>query len=102
MPTNSSLRVDILDDDFEFSLADLCRCSCVQAETIIEMVEEGMLTPTGVAPAEWRFTGTALERVVITLNLQHDLHVNLAGAALALDLLEEIKMLRSQLSQFDR
>jgi len=43
----------------EFSLADLCKCCTVQAETIIEMVEEGMLSPTGESPSEWRFKGSA-------------------------------------------
>ena len=89
--------VDILDDSFEFSLLDLCRCCSVQAETIIEMVDEGMLTPRGMVPAEWRFTGTALRRVEITLNLQRDLGVNLQGAALALELLEELEHLRARI-----
>jgi len=97
MPEKKYLTVDVLDDNYELSLADLCRCCSVQADTIIAMVEEGMLSPAGLSPTDWRFSGTALHHVEITLNLQRDLHVNLAGAALALELLEEIEELRCRL-----
>ena len=92
-----SMQIEIIDEYFEFTLADLCRCCTVQAETIIDMVEEGVLSPVGSSPTEWRFTGTAQRHVEITLHLQRDLRVNLPGAALALELIEEIEQLRRQL-----
>lgn len=92
------MQIEILDEHFEFTLADLCQCCSVQTETIIEMVEEGMLSPVGSSPAEWRFTGTAQRHVEITLHLQKDLRVNLPGAALALELMEEIDRLHRQLN----
>jgi chaperone modulatory protein CbpM len=91
------MHIEIIDEYFEFTLADLCQCCTVQAETIIDMVEEGMLTPAGKSPSDWRFAGTAQRQVEITLHLQRDLRVNLPGAALALELMEEIEMLRSKL-----
>ena len=95
--SNHSMQIEIIDEYFEFTLADLCQCCTVQAETIIDMVEEGMLTPSGKTPSDWRFTGTAQRQVEITLHLQRDLRVNLPGAALALELMEEIERLRSQI-----
>ena len=95
--SKKSIQIEILDENFEFTLADLCQCCTVQAETIIDMVEEGMLSPVGSSPSDWRFTGTAQRHVEITLHLQRDLRVNLPGAALALELIEEIEMLRSKL-----
>jgi chaperone modulatory protein CbpM len=95
--TEKSAHIEIIDENFEFSLADLCKCCTVQAETIIEMVEEGMLSPTGESPSEWRFKGTAQRYVEITLHLQRDLRVNLPGAALALELIEENERLRHKL-----
>ena len=91
------MQIEILDEHFEFSLAELCQCCTVQAETIIAMVEEGMLSPVGSSPTEWRFTGTAQRHVEITLHLQKDLRVNLPGAALALELMQEIEHLQRQL-----
>jgi chaperone modulatory protein CbpM len=95
--SKNSIQIEILDEYFEFSLADLCQCCTVQAETIIDMVEEGMLSPVGSSPSDWRFSGTAQRHVEITLHLQRDLRVNLPGAALALELMKEIEQLRSQL-----
>jgi len=44
----------------------------------------------------WRFSGAAGSRP-FCLRLQRDLGVNLAGIALALDLMEELKSLRTQM-----
>ena len=95
--SKKSMQIEILDEFFDFSLAELCQCCTVQAETIIDMVEEGLLSPSGSSPADWRFSGTAQRHVEITLHLQRDLRVNLPGAALALELIEEIESLRNQL-----
>ncbi|MBC8379409.1 MAG: MerR family transcriptional regulator, partial [Planctomycetes bacterium] len=45
----------------------------------------------------WRFSGSSLVRVRSAQRLQRDLGVNLAGIALALDLIEELDNLRTQL-----
>jgi chaperone modulatory protein CbpM len=90
----------VLDDNTLLNLRELCRLCGVNAEQIITMVEEGVVEPRhGATPAEWRFGGTCVKRVQITLHLQRDLQVNLAGAALVLDLLEELQELR-QLYQY--
>ncbi len=96
--SSKSIKIEIIDERFEFTLADLCQCCTVQAETIIDMVEEGMLSPAGSSPADWRFSGTSQRAVEITLHLQRDLRVNLPGAALALELIEEIEMLQRKLN----
>ncbi|MBP7516279.1 MAG: MerR family transcriptional regulator [Desulfobulbus sp.] len=84
----------ILNEDTRCTLADLCRLCGVPAEVIHEMVEEGLLTPEGLSPGDWRFTCVAIKRVQTAVRLQHDLRVNLPGCALALDLLEELEELR--------
>jgi chaperone modulatory protein CbpM len=56
----------------------------------------------GGEPAEWRFVGVSLHRVRITRNLQRDLGVNTPGAALALELLEELEELRTQLRRLEK
>jgi chaperone modulatory protein CbpM len=61
------------------------------------MVNEGVLIPEGPTPETWRFSAVAIKRIQVTRRLQNDLQVNLAGAALALDLLDEIDELRSRL-----
>lgn len=89
----------VLDETIEFSLGELCRCCGVSAETVIEMVDEGLLDPLGYGPEDWRFRGPALRRAQAALRLTHDLRVNYAGAALALELLDELEDLRRRLRQ---
>ncbi len=86
----------LLDERTVFTLHELCRVCGVHAELVIEMVEEGVLEPRGGAPVEWRFSGSAVTRAQKALTLSRDLRVNWPGAALALDLLEEIERLRRE------
>lgn len=95
------LRGDLLDEDVEMTLAQLCRACELSEAQIIELVEQGIIDPLGPEPAEWRFVSVSLRRVRITRNLQRDLGVNAPGAALALELLEEIEELRARLRRLD-
>lgn len=87
----------ILEEQTRLTLADICRACATPAESIIALVEEGVLAPAGEEPQRWRFTGVHMRRARVALRLQSDLGVNLAGAALALQLLEEIDELRARL-----
>jgi chaperone modulatory protein CbpM len=87
----------ILEDQTELTLGDICRACGAETPLIVEMVDEGVLAPSGEAPAQWRFTGVHIQRARTALSLQRDLGVNLAGAALAIQLIEELESLRAQL-----
>jgi len=95
------LRGDLLDEDVEMTLAQLCRACELSEAQIIELVEQGIIDPLGPEPAEWRFVSISLRRVRITRNLQRDLGVNAPGAALALELLEQIEELRARLRRLE-
>ena len=91
----------LLDDEVSLSLGELCRVCTVHAEWIIELVDEGILEPHGPDAAHWRFSGPSLVRALRTRRLQQDLGINLAGAALVLDLLDEIENLHARLRVLD-
>ncbi len=91
----------LIDEQTELSLNDLCKACSSSAEWIIELVEQGALEPIGQMQTHWRFSGSSLARARTAKRLQHDLGVNLAGIALALDLLEKIETLESRLCQFE-
>ena len=93
----STLSVELIDEQAIFTLAELCRCFGIEAEFIEELVEQGILEPVGRQGRHWYFPSSSLRRTRITLHLQRDLGVNLAGAALALDLLERIEELDARL-----
>ena len=83
-----------LDDSVEFTLSELCSVCHLSEEIVVEIVAEGIVEPVGGAPNQWRFSGVALTRVQRVVRLQEDFGVNLPGAALALELLEEVERLR--------
>jgi chaperone modulatory protein CbpM len=84
------------------TLDDLCRACAVQTEFVLTLLEEGVAQPAeGEAAATWRFSEVQVHRVTVAWRLQRDLGVNPAGAALALQLLDEVETLRAQLAGLD-
>lgn len=92
----------VVDEHMEISLGEVCRVCSVHAEWIATLVEEGIVEPEGGEPAQWRFTGAHLRSVQTVLRLQRDLGINLAGAALALELIDEVEALRARLAALER
>lgn len=93
------VSVMVLEEQTGLTLADLCRACTTQGDVIIALVEEGVLSPIGQAPEYWRFTGVHMHRAAVAVRLQRDLGINLAGAALALHLMDEMETLRAQLQR---
>lgn len=89
----------VMEDQTDVTMADLCRACAAQSDMIIELVHEGVLRPEGQQPDAWRFTGVHIHRARVAVRLQRDLGVNLAGAALALQLMDELDALRAQLQR---
>lgn len=87
----------VLDEQTELTLVDLCGACAVEVESIVALVEEGVLEPSGGEQLQWRFTGVQLRRATVALRLQSELGINPAGVALALQLLDEIAVLRARL-----
>jgi chaperone modulatory protein CbpM len=99
MSTNSPVPLHgvIVEEDIHLTLIDLCQACRTKEVSIMEWVREGVLEPSGSTPADWRFSGRSLRRARQALRLSHDLEVNVAGVALALDLMDEIAALRARL-----
>lgn len=91
----------VIDVHGEFSLAELSHVCGAPAEWIVELVDEGILEPVDLASRSWRFSGVSMLRARTVQRLQRDLGVNLAGAALALQLLDEVERLRRRLRRFE-
>lgn len=95
------LTGSVLDEQIEVSITEVCQACSSSTEWVIELVNEGVLEPAGLEPAQWRFTGTSLIRARTARRLQHDLKINLAGVALALELMDEIQSMRERLRRFE-
>ena len=95
-PIDQALYGAIFEESAVLTVKDLSRMCAVDERHIVEFVEEGVLEVAETAP-EWHFTGAALRRTRLALRLERDLELNLAGVALALELIEELQRLRRQL-----
>jgi len=86
------------------TLAELSRGCALPAEQILSMVEYGIIEP--LEPyrncTQWQFSVSCVTRLQTATRLQRDLEINLAGAALALDLLDEVKDLRQKVAALRR
>ena len=97
--TTDILSGYIIEEETRLTLRQLCDACAVRAEYIIELVDEGFIEPSGLEKSHWCFSGVSIRRVQKAKRLQHDLGINLAGAALALDLIDEIEFLRARLNR---
>ncbi|MEJ2384611.1 MAG: chaperone modulator CbpM [Xanthomonadales bacterium] len=95
MTDNGPLRGQLIEEETLITLDELCGACTVRTQEVVTLVREGVIDPVdGPLRAEeataWRFHITSVRRVRTVVRLQRDLGVNLAGAALALELLDRI------------
>jgi chaperone modulatory protein CbpM len=94
---DQALSGAIFEESAVLTVKDLSRMCAVDERHIVEFVDEGVLSVVEINTTEWLFTGAALRRARLALRLERDLELNLAGVALALELLEELEQLRREL-----
>jgi chaperone modulatory protein CbpM len=87
----------IVEHDVHMTIVELAQATQTPEDLIMAWVSEGVLSPAGASPQDWRFSGDSLKRAKTAARLMHDLELNLPGVALAMNLLEELDQLRSQL-----
>ena len=95
------LQGEILEEEVKLTLAQLSRRSCLSAESILEMMEYGVIEPYQPSTEKWLFKGDSVNRLRCAQRLKRDLGVNTAGAALALDLLQEMNRMRVRLRRLE-
>ncbi len=98
--TMDILNGHIIENETRLTLRQLCDSCAVHAEYVIELVNEGIIEPSGMEKSHWCFNGISINRVRKAKHLQRDLGINLAGIALALELIEQIDALHAKLHQY--
>ncbi len=93
------IEASVVENEVHMTIVELSHASRTPQELIMTWVSEGVLSPAGSSPEDWRFSGDSLRRAKTAAHLTHDLELNVPGVALALDLLEEISELRSRLKR---
>lgn len=87
----------IVENEVHMTIVELAEATRTPEDLIMAWVSEGVLSPAGASPQDWRFSGDSLRRAKTAARLMRDLELNSPGVALALDLLDEISQLRQQL-----
>jgi chaperone modulatory protein CbpM len=87
----------IVESEVHMTIVELAEATRTPEDLIMAWVSEGVLSPAGATPQDWRFSGDSLKRAKTAARLMRDLELNSPGVALALDLLDEITQLRQQL-----
>lgn len=93
----SLLQCQVVEEDVQMTLAELCQACDADSALVRQLVEHGVIEPQGAQPQAWVFAGASLRRTRVALRLLRDLELNLPGAALAVDLLDEIARLQREL-----
>ena len=95
--SQNDIIVAHISDDACLTLEELCRACAVEPVWVIHHVEEGLLETLPGPSDHWRFTASSLKRTRRMRELERDFDAVPELAALMVDLLEEVEMLRSRL-----
>ncbi|MBV6754615.1 chaperone modulatory protein CbpM [Pseudomonas chlororaphis] len=80
----------------QLDMQAFCEETQLPVAYVIEIVEHGILEPLGRSPEAWRFGNDAAGIARRAVKLHRDLELEWEGVALALDLLEEVQILRAE------
>ncbi len=86
----------------QLSLESLASAADLPADVIRRLISYGAIEPTGTELGCLWFDAGAVRRLRMVRRLRDDLGINLAGIAVALDLVERIEALDYELSQLRR
>ncbi|HDZ08327.1 chaperone modulator CbpM [Pseudohongiella sp.] len=82
--------------DIHITLQEVCSSTGLSRETVIDIVDHGIVEPQGDRPELWRFDDQCLCIVQRARRLREDLELNWQGIALVIELLEHRDRLKTE------
>jgi chaperone modulatory protein CbpM len=82
-----------------YSFQELCTVTALPSQTIIEIVDHGIIDPEGSDPENWLFNAQMVSVTKRACRLHDDLEIDWSGIALAISLLEELEQIRHENQQ---
>ena len=87
----------LIEETTTISFSEVCRKYNIPKELLIEMIEQGLFPNQTTQIEQVALDQKALRRLESAFRLHRDLGINMPGVALALELLEEIEKMHSEL-----
>ena len=78
----------------QLDMRTLCQEADITADYVVEIVEHGIVEPSGRTPEEWLFDDQAPLLARRAAKLHQELELEWEGVALALELIDEVQQLR--------
>ena len=101
MNTVTICTAQLVDHDAPVSIEELARFCEQQTQWVMSLIDQGVVSAEkGQAPDQWVFTSVSVTRARHVARLQRDFEVNLDAAALMVDLMEEVRRLRTRLATY--
>lgn len=97
MKENNLFLGVIVEETTSISFVEVCHKYRINQDLLLEMIDYGLLSAQINQDNQASIDQKSLQRMETAFRLHRDLEINLAGVALALDLLDEMKDLRSEL-----
>ena len=81
---------------YYLTLGELTQSVRLSTETVITIVECGIVDPRGEQPQQWLFEPQMVQMIQRACRLQRDLELDWPAVALALELIEDLERLREE------
>ncbi len=81
--------------NYFLTLTEVTHCVHLSVETVITIVDCGIVEPRGQSPQDWQFEPQMLAVLRRATRMQQDLELDWAGTALALSLIDQVQQLRN-------
>jgi chaperone modulatory protein CbpM len=97
MNKNMTITGIIIEEGSALSYLEVCQKYNIPKELLIEMQEQGFFEASTSKLEHLVFNSKSLRQIEVAIRLHRDLGINLQGAALALELLETIDLMKQEL-----
>lgn len=84
------------DTSYYLTLSEVTQSVRLSTETVMVIVEQGIVEPHGEHPGDWLFEPGMVGHIQRACRLQHDLELDWPAVALALELADELQKLREE------
>lgn len=92
----------LVDETIQLTFIEVCHHHHIKEETLLDMLEQGLLADITEPHKNLVFKGRDLQRIFSACRLHRDLGINSPGVILALELLDELDSLNQQLQMLQR